>query len=160
MEKIKEGQGPLRPPESTGLGPSDEIWVVIQSSLVREVEKRPPASAFVEWFEAANPSTAVLKELTKFDANSEDDIQKLRRMLGYGDNTLLGMREEESLVVIEVFDQVDLIMSRLSPVLTPNVPGPQLLIERPHAPQPVPAWTSEGLRPVWSSAEELLDLQL
>jgi len=118
MEKIKEGERPSRPPEAAGLGLSDELWAAIQSSLVCEVEKRPPASAYVKRLEAANPNIAVLKELTKFDANSEVNIQKLRHMFRHGDNTLLGMREEESLVVIEVFDRVNLVARHLSPVLT------------------------------------------
>ena len=49
-------------------------------------------------------------ELTKFNANSEEHVQELRCMFGHTDNTLLGMREEETLIVIEVFDRVDLLL--------------------------------------------------
>lgn len=100
-----------------GLGLSDELWKVVQSSWAREVEKRPPVETFVELLETANPSIAVLEGLTKFDAESEDDIQKLCHMFEYGDNALLGMRKEETLVVIEVFDRVSLPTNHLSTLL-------------------------------------------
>lgn len=118
-KKIRGGERPSRPPEAAEFGLSDELWATTQSSLVCEVEKRPPASAFVKRLEAANPSIGVLKELAKFDASSEVDIQKLQHVFRYGDNTLLGMREEESLVVIEVFDRVILVICQFSPALTP-----------------------------------------
>jgi serine/threonine protein kinase len=106
MKKITDGERPPRPPEGKNLGLSDEFWKVIQSSLAHEVEKRPPVETFVVLLEKATPNITVLEELTNFDANSEDDIQKLRHMFGYGDNTLLGMRENETLAVVEVFDRV------------------------------------------------------
>ena len=106
MMKIMGGKRPSRPPKGTELGLSDELWGIIQSSLAHEVEKRPSVSTFVNFLEKATPDIAALKKLTGFDANSQGDIQKLRRVFEYGDNTLLGMREKESLVVIEVFDQV------------------------------------------------------
>ena len=56
---------------------------------------------------------AVLKELTKFDTNSEEHINKLRHVFEYGNNTLFGMREEETLIAIEVFDRVNLLTLRL-----------------------------------------------
>ena len=104
--KIVGGKRPSRPPTGTELGLSDELWGIIQASWVQEVEKRPSVSAFVDFLEKATPDIAALKELTGFDANSQGDIKKLRRVFEYGDNTLLGMREKESLIVIEVFDQV------------------------------------------------------
>jgi hypothetical protein len=106
MQKITDGKRPRRPPKGKKLGLSDEFWRVIQSSLAHEVEKRPPVKTFVELLEKATPNITVLEELTEFDANSEDDIQKLHHMFGYEDNTLLGMRENETLVVVEVFDRV------------------------------------------------------
>ena len=65
---------------------------------------------FVEFLEKATPNIAMLKELTEFDANSEDDIQKLRNVFEYKDNTLFGMREDEALVVIEVLDRVGFLV--------------------------------------------------
>jgi hypothetical protein len=106
MKKITDGERPLRPPKATRLGLSDELWVAIQSSLVSKAERRPSVSVFVDLLERANPDITVLRELTEFDASSEGHTQKLRHMLRYGDNTLLGMREKETLVVIEVFDRV------------------------------------------------------
>jgi len=100
------GERPLRPPKTTRLGLSDELWAVIQSSLVSEVEERPTVSVFVDLLETANPDIALLEELTEFDATSEEHVRNLRYMLGYGDNTLLGMRAKEVLVVIEIFDRV------------------------------------------------------
>ena len=106
MQKIADGKRPPRPPKGEKLGLSDEFWEVIQSSLAHEVEKRPPVKTFVEFLEKATPNIAALEQLTEFDANSEDSIQMLRHMFGYGDNTLLGMRENETLTVAEVFDRV------------------------------------------------------
>ena len=107
MKKIIDGERPPRPPEGKDLGLSDKLWEIVRSSLAHEVEKRPSVSAFVDFLEKATPDISMLKELTEFDANSEEHIQMIRHMFGYGDNTLLGMREEETLVVIEVFDQVN-----------------------------------------------------
>ena len=106
IKKIISGERPLRPSGGEDYGLSDELWEVVLSSLAHDAEKRPPVSAFVGFLENATPDIAVLKELAEFDANSEEHIQKIRRMFEYGDNTLLGMREEEILVVIEVFDRV------------------------------------------------------
>ena len=61
---------------------------------------------FVDFLKKATPDIAMLEELAEFDANSEEHIGKLHRMFEYRDNTLLGMRENETLVVIEVFDRV------------------------------------------------------
>ena len=63
-------------------------------------------ATFVQFLEEATPDMAVIKELTEFDANSEDDIQKLRKMFEYENNTLFGIREDEALVVVEVLDRV------------------------------------------------------
>ena len=108
MKRIINGEKPQRPLEGGRLGLSDEFWEVIQSSLAREVKKRPSASTFVGSLEKAIPDIAVLKELTKFDANSEGHIRKLCHILQLEDNTLSGMRVEETLTLIEVFDQVSL----------------------------------------------------
>jgi len=158
MERIKGGERPSRPPNTTRLGLSGGLWVVIQSLLVHEAEKRPPVSAFVEWLDAANPSIAALEDLTKFDPNSEGDIRNLRHMFRHRDNTLFGMREKETLVVIEVFNRVSCIARQLSFVSTPLIPGSQLLVERFHSPQSMFTRASEGLRPMWPSTEEPLDL--
>ena len=104
--KIAEGERPPRPPKTTKLGLSDELWAVIQSSWAHEAGDRPPLSTLVDLLERDNPEVALLEELKEFDANSEDDVTKLRYMFDYADNALLGMREEESLVLIEVFDRV------------------------------------------------------
>jgi len=106
MKKIVVGERPSRPSGGKDCGLSDELWEVILSSLTPEAEKRPSASEFVRFLEKATPDIAVLEELTEFDANSAGHIQKIRHMFNYGDNTLLGMRKEETLVVIEVFDRV------------------------------------------------------
>lgn len=115
LKKIIDGERPQRPPKGKKLGLSDELWEIIQSSLAHEVEDRPPAGTFVEFLEKATPDVAVLKKLTEFDANSEGDIQKLRKMFEYGDNTLLGMRKDETLVAIEVFDRVGSLIQHLVP---------------------------------------------
>lgn len=106
MKKIKAGEQLLRPSEGKELGLSDELWELVQSSLTHEVEKRPPVSAFLDFLEKATPNISVLRELVEFDVNSEDDIKKLRHMFEHEDNTLLGMREGETLMVIEIFDRV------------------------------------------------------
>ena len=111
MKKIMGGERMSKPPRGKELGLSDELWKLVRSSLTREVEKRPPASNFVDFLEEATPNIAVLEGLTEFDANSERDIQTLRHMFEYGDNTLLGMREGETLVVIEVFDRVNALLN-------------------------------------------------
>ena len=108
MKRIIDGERPSRPPKGKELGLSDELWETIRSSLVHEAGQRPSASGFIDFLEKAIPDIAVLKELAEFDANSEEHIQTLRQIFEYGNNTLLGMREDETLVVIEVFDRVSL----------------------------------------------------
>ena len=108
MVKIIDGERPPRPAKGKKFGLSDEFWEIIQSSLVHVVEKRPPVSTFIDFLEKATPDIAILEELAEFDANSKEHIGKLHRMFQYGDNTLLGMRENETLAVIEVFDRVSL----------------------------------------------------
>ncbi|KAF9643599.1 kinase-like protein [Thelephora ganbajun] len=106
MMKIMDGEQPPRPQQMTKFGLSDEFWKIIQSSWAYEVYQRPPVGVFVEFLEKATPDIAVLKELTEFDANSTEHIRKFSYMFEYGNNTLLGMREDETLVLIEVFDRV------------------------------------------------------
>ncbi|KAF9647764.1 kinase-like protein [Thelephora ganbajun] len=106
MKKIMDGERPLRPQKTTRLGLSDEFWEVIQSSWAHGMEQRPPVETFVEFLEKATPNIAVLEELTEFDATSTEHVQKFSYMFEYGDNTLLGMREDETLTLIEVFDRV------------------------------------------------------
>ena len=112
-EKIIDGERPPRPPKGKKLGLSDEFWGIIRSSLARKAEERPLVSTFVSFLEKATPDIAVLKELVEFDANSEEHVKKLHSMFEYGDNTLLGMREEETLIVIEVFDRVNPLTNHL-----------------------------------------------
>ena len=114
MKKILYGERPPRPPKGKKLGLSDDLWEIIQSSLVHEAEERPPVSTFLNILKEITPDITTLKELTEFDANYEKHVQELRRMFGYGDNTLLGMREEETLVVIEVFDRVSFLACHAS----------------------------------------------
>ena len=115
MVKIITGKRPSRPPKGRELGLSDELWGVIESSLAHKVEKRPSVSTFVDSLEKATPDIAALKGLTEFDASSQGHVQKLRHVFEYGDNTLLGMREKETLTVIEIFDRVSLLARCLSP---------------------------------------------
>ena len=161
MRRIVKGVRPSRPQKGKKLGLSDELWKLIQSSLVHEAERRPPVSTFVDYLEKATPEIAVLKELVEFDASSEEHIQKLRHMFEYENNTLLGMREEETLAVIEVFDQASLFVHYLFAPLERlwfrRVPGSQLFVGRLEAPQPMFAWAPGGLCPMWPFAEELLD---
>ena len=77
------------------------------------MKKRPSISTFVDFLEKAIPDIAALKELTGFDANSQGDIKRLRRVFESGNDALLGMREKESLVVIEIFDRVSLLARHL-----------------------------------------------
>ena len=109
MKNITEGRRPSRPPGGKKLGLSDELWEIIRSSLAQEAKERPPISTFVNFLEKANPSVALFEALAQFNAYSERDIQRLRRIFEYGNNTLLGMREDETLAVIDVFDQVSLV---------------------------------------------------
>ena len=114
MKKILDGERPPRPPKGKRLGLSDDLWEVVQSSSAHDVEERPPVSTFLDILEEITPDITALKELAEFDANSEEHIQELHRMFGYDDNTLLGMREEETLAVIEVFDRVNLLVHHAS----------------------------------------------
>lgn len=88
------------------LGLSDELLELVWSSLAHEAGERPSAPAFVDLLEEATPDITMLEDLVKFNANSEDDVQKLHHIFERGDNSHFGMREEETLVIIEVFDQV------------------------------------------------------
>jgi len=106
MKKIVNGERPQRPPKGKKFGLSDEFWEVIKCSSAHKAEERPSVGKFVEFLEKATPDMALLKELTEFDANSKDDIQKLHKMFEHAENALSGMREEETLIVIEVFDRV------------------------------------------------------
>jgi serine/threonine protein kinase len=106
MRKIIDGERPQRPSKGKNLGLSDEFWEIIRSSLAQEAKERPSVVTFVKFLEKATPDMAMIGELTEFDANSEDDVQRLRKLFGYGDNTLFGVREDEALVIIEVFDRV------------------------------------------------------
>ena len=108
MLKVMNGKRPSRPPEGKELGLSDGLWELIRTSLAHEAEERPLASTFVDLLEKAIPDIAVLEKLVEFDVDSEEHIQKLHHMFEHTDNTLLGMRENEILVVIEVFDRVSL----------------------------------------------------
>jgi len=108
-KKIVDGERPQKPPKGKRFGLSDELWEVVQSSLAHKVEERPPVSTFVEFLESVTPDIVVLENLTEFDANFERHVQELRCMFGYADNTLFGMREEETLIAIEVFDRVNLL---------------------------------------------------
>ena len=161
MKRIVDGVRPSRPQRGKKLGLSDELWELIQSSLVHEAERRPPVSTFVDYLEKATPDIAVLKELIEFDANSKEHVQKLHHMFEYEDNLLLGMREEETLVVIEVFDRASLfahyLFAPLERLWLRRVSGSQLFIRRLEAPQPVFAWIPESLCPMWPFAEELPD---
>jgi len=117
---ITDGERLPRPPGGKKLGLSDELWEVIQSSLAHKAEERPPVSTFVDFLEHVTPDIAILEGLTEFDANSEEHVQELRRMFEYADNTLLGMREEETLIVVEVFDRVNLLFRHPHPSNVPN----------------------------------------
>ena len=110
MKRIIDDERPPRPRRGRKLGLSDEFWGIIQSSLVQEVTERPSVSVFVDFLGRATPDIAVLKELARFDPNSEEHSKKLHHMFECGNNTLFGMREEETLIAIEVFDQVNLIL--------------------------------------------------
>ena len=114
MRKTIAGERPSRPPEGKELGLSDELWDLIRSSLAHEADRRPSVSRFVDFLEEVTPDITMLKELAEFDADSEEHLQKLRHMFECGDNTLLGMREDETLTVIEVFDSVSLVHHVLS----------------------------------------------
>ena len=114
MKRIIDDERPQRPPKGKRLGLSDDFWEVIQSSLTREVKNRPSASILVDFLAKATPDIALLEELTEFDTNSEEHIRKLRHIFELKHNTLLGMREEETLALIEVFDRVGLPAPRLS----------------------------------------------
>ena len=112
-KKIIYGEQPPKPRGVKKLGLSNEFWKVIQSSLAHEVEKRPSAPIFADFLKKATPNITVLEELTGFDAKSEKHKQKLRHVFDYGNNTLLGMREEETLTLVEIFDRVSLLTRHL-----------------------------------------------
>ena len=112
--KIVDGERPPRPTKNTRLGFSDELWKATQLSWTREADRRPSVTTFVDLLERANPNIALLRELTNFDPNSEEHLSKLQTMFDYGENALLGMRENESAILIEAFDQVGLSAPRLS----------------------------------------------
>ena len=161
MKNIIDGERPQRPLKGKRLGLSDEFWEITQSSWAHDMKERPPVETFIKFLEKATPDMAALKELTEFDTNSEGDIQKLRNLFEYGDNALFGMREDEILVAIEIFDRVGFLVwhfAALHRFLSTFVPGPELFAERLQAPQSMSAWASEGVRPMWPSAEKLLDL--
>ena len=106
MIRIMDGKRPSRPPKGEDLGLSDELWGIIQSLLAHEAVGRPSVSLLVDVLEKATLKTFMLEELAEFDVNSEEHIQKLRRVLECGDNTFLEVQENETLVLIEVFDRV------------------------------------------------------
>ncbi|KAF9780742.1 hypothetical protein BJ322DRAFT_279145 [Thelephora terrestris] len=106
MKKIVEGEQPLQPPKRQRLGLSYELWALIQSSWSPEVDDRPSVSTFVSFLEGANPDIALLGELMGLDVESEEHISKLERLFRHGEESLAGMREDESLILIEVFDRV------------------------------------------------------
>ena len=109
IKKISDGERPSRPKKGEDLGLSNGLWRIIQSSLAHRAEERPSISVFVDFLEEATPDIAMLEQLAKFDANSEEHIQNLFHMFECRDNTLFGMREQETLVAIEVFDRVGLL---------------------------------------------------
>jgi len=122
MNEIINGERPSRPSRGKELGLSDELWELVRSSWAQEVEERPSVSAFVDFLKKATPDISVLKGLTELDANSEEYTQKIHLVFGYGDNTLLGMREEDALVLIEIFDRVTALLNtppRLSNISDP-----------------------------------------
>ena len=104
--KIANGKRPSRPRNVQKLRISDELWAGIKSLWAHEAVDRPPLSTFVGLLERANPDITLLEELMEFDVGSEDHIKMLRSVFDYGENELLGMREYESLILIEVFDRV------------------------------------------------------
>ena len=106
MKKLIDGERPQRPPKGKKLGLSDNLWEITQSSLAHEAKERPLVGTFIKFLEKAIPDISILKKLAEFNADSEDDIQELRRIFEYGDNTLFGMRDDETLFAIEVFDRV------------------------------------------------------
>lgn len=59
------------------------------------------------------PDIAVLKNSPSL-TQTWGDVQKLRCMFWYGNNRLLGMREDETFVVIGVFDRVGFPVQHLA----------------------------------------------
>ncbi|KAF9789355.1 kinase-like domain-containing protein [Thelephora terrestris] len=104
--KLVDGERPPRPPKASRLGLSNELWAAVQSLWAHEPGDRPPLITFVDLLKRFNPDMGLLEELKEFDANSDKHIEKLNNILHYGDNALFGMREDESLVLIELFDRV------------------------------------------------------
>ena len=115
MKKIADGERPSRPPETMKLGLSDELWAVIGSLWAHEAGDRPPLSTFVDLLERANPDIALLEELMEFDGSSEEHIKNLYLVFEYEENTLLGMREYESLVLMGVFNRVGITVPPAAP---------------------------------------------
>jgi len=151
MKKIIDGKRPSRPPKGKKLGLSDELWELVRRSLAHGVEERPAVSAFVDFLEKATWDIAVLRELTDFDANSEEDTQKLRLVFRNGDDTHSGMGENEILGVPEVSDQAS---SSSTPQNAPDFVCFSDL-EFLRAPQPMFISSSESFRPIRLPVEEL-----
>ena len=103
--KIANGKRPSRPLGTRKLSIPDELWAAIESLWAHEAGDRPPLSSFVDVLERANPDISLLEQLMGSD-NPRENIQTVRSLFDYGENALLGMRECESLILIEVFDRV------------------------------------------------------
>ena len=116
MMKLIDDKRPQRPLKGKKLGLSDKLWEIIQSSLAHQAEERPPVGTFVEYLEKATPDMTIFKKLAEFDANSEADIWELHNLFEHGDNTLFGMRNNETLVAIEVFDRVGSLVRHRQPL--------------------------------------------
>lgn len=71
---------------------------------------------FTGFLEKATRYMAILKKLTKFDANSEGDIWELHNLFEHGNNALFGMGDDETLVAIEVFDRVGSLVRHPAPI--------------------------------------------
>ena len=113
--KIANGERPSRPPNTEKLEISNELWTAIQSLWVHEADHRTPLSTFVGLLERANPDIALLEELMEFDGSSEEHIKNLHLVFEYEENTLLGMREYESLVLMGVFNRVGITVPPAAP---------------------------------------------
>ena len=103
---IARGKRPLRPSQTSNLGLSGELWAAIESLWAHQAGDRLPLSTFIDLLERAIPDITLLEELMEFDVNSGGHMKKLEYIFNFGDITLLGMREYESLVLVEVFDRV------------------------------------------------------
>ena len=116
-KEIVDGERPSRPPGTMELGLSSEIWEVISSFWAHEAGDRPPLSTLVDLLEKVNPDIALLEELMESGVSSKPFTTKFRHLLYLEDHTLFGMREYESLALIEVFDRVGF-------TILPGVPLP------------------------------------